>query len=253
MNNILNLFLFILLLSCTKEADIAVSPYLGCGSPLVNPKLIASCQSIDTSTDMYICSSKHIGDYKLEDSSKLYMPQFCEEIGNILVYEDNKGNTLNFKLAFKSFFKTYGSQTKDYCMNDSSKYIINCINVEKATLLLKSETANLTLAIDICTIISRKDSVPNQIADILEVSRYIGPNYYTTELTSIINQRTYPISEFPRQEQSPSLIINDKKYFNVLSNDISSWPYPSFKYFYNIEFGLIAFKDLFGVTWSRKI
>jgi len=251
MKKIIIVIISLYFLSCEKEPEVPLSPY-NCSLALINPTFLSSCQTASPFIFMYYCQLTHIGDYNFTDSTKLFIPQYCEDINKIFTFEDGSGAKINLEIVSKSYIRTYATQALDHCINDTTKWVGYCINTEYANIMLKSINSDRNFNIELHTRLAKNRPVPSEIADLLDISRMTGLNNYTVEFSSIISQRTYSISKLDRQEFYSSIILHGRKYLNVMSNDISNWPYPSFKYYYNKEFGLLAFIDLNKILWCIK-
>lgn len=77
-------------LSCGKKEDTQeVNP---CVEDILTPFPPATCSDI-THTD-YFCEVEFLGKYQLEESSKLFQPQYCESVGNKITYKNENGVSL---------------------------------------------------------------------------------------------------------------------------------------------------------------
>lgn len=247
-NTIIGLIL-ILFFQCSKEDNTIVNSINCIGAADLPIGGLPICDN--SGTMMYLCEVYSVGNYTLDPSSKSFLPLFCKEIGSNLVYQNTAGKMMNFILMQKQNNKiavTYN--TFHVCQSDSLRSIGYCIINDQVSYNLKAESNGLELMITLKTIPDIYLTKVGYIGDVLEILRKKAPNGYSLDFSSVVNQRSLSYSKNYNQEFFPSLEILGTNYKNVISNDVSHYSIPIYKYYYNNEIGLIAFRDTAGIIWK---
>jgi len=136
------LFLFILsMVSCHQEA---LSPAIDCmGDVTVDDD--AFCDTEDPEDKF--CEIRHAGSYELSQLSKSYMPLYCEDIGEKIIFTNGVGDDLEFTLADKGFVQASEMVVQDIICGgiNYTKTTMDCIEYEKAFIRLESQIHVLEL------------------------------------------------------------------------------------------------------------
>ena len=251
MNKLFCYLSLLLFVACSKINEEPSIPKGNCIKDLKYPFQQTSCLDILNIPSMYFCEIFHIDEFHLDEPSKEYMPQFCLNIGDEIKYKNESGKIIEFRVSRKEFTKeinTYNTNQK--CNSDSAKTIGYCFEVEDVSQILTSSDNNLVFGIRLCTMPENDFPYKGRFGDVLHISRYIGDNRYIIEFNAEISKRTFSFDTYSLQEFYNVLNINGEEYTNILSIDVTKYQSPSFKYYYNKEIGLVAFKDTLGTIWS---
>lgn len=240
-------FLSILLISCQdEEPEIKTATALCLGTPSAIG--FESCET-DPFDIPQFCESEFLGSYELLEESYEYLPQYCTNQNSTIVYTNTNGDSLNLVLSFKSFNKSKSAyNTFVECDDDATKTKSVCIDNEAIRIQLDSAEPELSLAI---TLQSKLEVATQGIGDFLEVTRTdtaTGSLYL--EFSSVIAQRTLSYATTFNQEYFDKLKLNTIEYTNVISNDISNFQNPKYKFYFNTEKGMIGFRDTNDVLWT---
>ena len=243
--------LFSVFFSCKEKVEVEeVQSVSSCiGEPEPNP-WSGSCDdySYDTSK---VCSCANMGSFKLEESGVEYLPMYCKAIGEVISFENDKGETLNLEVSEKAYNR-YTSMHYAYqpCADNPSKVNTYVLEFEQLSIWLKSETNNLQLQIALKTKPDLVQHGEGRVGDFLEITRRKSSNYWSVDLTAVVNQRNLSYHEAILQEYYEQIELLGKTFNKVISQDISYHVDPKpFKYYYTAEQGLVAFIDQSGVLW----
>jgi hypothetical protein len=223
-------------INCIGVADLPLG-----GIPICN----------NSGTMMYLCDVFNVGSYTFDPSSKKYMPLFCKNIGSNLIYRNHAGEEITFVLKDKlnkKYVTTYN--TFQLCQFDSMRSIGYCIISDRVSYNFWAESIGLELEIILKTIPDIYSTKVGYIGDILEIRRKKDPSSYFVDFSSVVNQRSLSYAKTYNQEFYSSIEILGKTYQNVMSNDILHFSGPIYKYYYNNDIGLLAFRDTTGITWK---
>ncbi len=255
MKNSIILFLCILLhFSCSKEEE-PIKETLACiGSVQTNNILPRpGCEDF-TFSDSIICDVINVGTFTLEASSKMFMPQYCQNIGDQITFINESGGEINFEIKSKSYNRTAATYSTSFGCEDDSIGIGSiglCVDSESISIQLDAIEKNLDFTISISTIPDITVPEVGKVGDQLLISRS-DESGFTFDFRAIINQRTLAYDRTSNQEFDQTLEVNGQTFSDVISKDISSFITPTFKYFYNAEIGLLGFVDKEGVSWRIK-
>lgn len=249
MKNTIILLITIIFFQCSKDNDTLLQP-INCISTADLP--LGGLPICDNAgTMMYLCEVYSVGNYTLDPSSKKYMPLFCKEIGSNFIYQNNIGEEIIFTLKHKENKKyaiTYNTFQK--CQLDSMKTIGYCIISDQVSYNLKAESIGLELMINLKTVPDINLTKIGYVGDILEILRKKEPSSYFVDFSSVVTQRSLSFTNKFNQEFYANIEILGTNYNNVVSNDVSQYSTPIYKYYYNNEIGLLAFRDTSGITWK---
>ena len=249
MKNTIILLITIIFFQCSKDNDTLLQP-INCISTADLP--LGGLPICDNSGSMmYLCEVYSVGNYTLDPSSKKYMPLFCKDIGSNFIYQNNIGEEIIFTLKQKQnkkYATTYN--TFQPCQLDSMKSIGYCIISDEVSYNLKAESNSLELMINLKTVPDINLTKTGYVGDILEILRKREPSGYYVDFSSVVTQRSLSYTNKFNQEFYTSIDILGTKYYNVISNDVSHYSTPIYKYYYNNEIGLVAFRDTSGITWK---
>lgn len=240
----------LVIFSCQKDIEETKNPILECIGEATVPNGGNTCAD-PKGFDNFFCDRIYFGAFELEESSKLFMPQYCLNEGDSIVFESSDGKFLNLLIENKRFYKSnilYNSFL--HCKDDSVKYMSLCIYNENLAIKLKSTVNDLTLDIMITTEPDIYDSNLESVGDVLQIARQLTITKAVRELSAIINSRTLNHSVKNDQEFYEKIILKNKTYNNVISNDRSHLSNPGYKYYYNTDYGLIGFVDESNKLWT---
>jgi hypothetical protein len=252
MKKYFNLALIIYLFSaCSKNPENTLPASVEC---INNSKGIANLNQCEYSVGNFplpYCDIQQKSKYKLDESSKEYLPQYCQQKGSKIKYKDDKGRTNIFTILNKWFNQTSIIITQSICEKDSQKMIGYCYVIDIVFMTLESETPKIRLNIELTTYIEQGSNINERYGDELKIERQDSNNFYLVDFAAILSKRTLSFEAFSNQEFLPSIVLNGKNYMDVLSYD-SHYIYPTFKFYYNKRSGLIAYKDKFGTIWTLE-
>lgn len=118
-------------------------------------------------------------------------------------------------------------------------------------MTLESESPIIRLRIELSTNPENGPEYNGMYRDELSILRLDSNGVYFYDFSAIVNKRTFIYDAFPNQEFLPNILLNGNNYINVLSYE-HKFNFPSFKFYYNKEIGLIAFKDKVGTIWTLE-
>lgn len=239
--------LLCLFFSCSKKEEKLPNPVLDCIGTVSTSIFQSNCEDFGPVTEL--CKIEQVGNFSIEDSSKVYMPQFCKEKGDLVVFQNGAGDKITMELTGK----LYDSQVITYysnimCQTDSTKTIGICIENENLSIRMKAIDADLDLIIEISTIPDFEKSSIGQVSDILRILRVESANSYIIDFRAVLDQRTSSHANTFNQQFFEDITLLGKNYKDVISNDKTHFDNP-YTYFYNKQAGLIAFSDPSGTMW----
>lgn len=244
------LFLTLLLAVFFSCKDKEIPPVSSCVGEIVPNFWRTSCDNfpIDTSA---VCSCNDMGSFKLEASSIEYFPLYCKEIGDVIQYENDKGDVLNMVVSNKTYnqYSGFHSAYKP-CFGDSPKVNVYHLDYEQLSVLLISESTNLQLVLAIKTIPDLSQEGEGRVGDFLEIARRKTFGDWAVDLTAVVHQRSLSYQKEIFQEYYEQVELLGKTFSKVISHDVSNYANSKpFKYYYTAERGLVGFVDQSGVLW----
>lgn len=249
----LMIFSFIsIFLSCNKDCDNQTNQNKDCLGLPEEPFHYHSCEIVDSFYFMYYCDIFKYGQIKLETNSKQYVPQFCEDIGKPITFQNLSGKNIIFELVYKSFNKEHViNNTNQRCMNDSSRIIGFCTDIEEIVMILYSKELSTKLYLFLKPQFDYQNISIQTYGDFLSIERLSNNEYVGTEFIALISQRTLTYTKYYNQIYYDSIKLGEKLFRNVISNDKTGSPNPQMEYYYNKEIGLLGFRDTSNVVWYR--
>jgi hypothetical protein len=245
------LFLTLLLAVFFSCKDKEIPPVSSCiGEPAPN-FWRASCDNYPIDTSL-VCSCNDMGSFKLEASSMECLPLYCKEIGDVIQYVNDKGETLNMVVSNKTYNQYSGFHSAyKTCFEDSPKVNVYHLDYEQLSVLLMSESTNLQLVITIKTIPDLSQHGEGRVGDFLEITRKKSSfGDWAVDLTAVVNQRSLSYHEEIFQEYYEQIELLGKTFNKVISHDVTHYVNSKpFKYYYTAERGLVGFVDQSGVLW----
>lgn len=222
------------------------SQYFGCIDIPDVIESLGSCED-EIGVNLSWCDIIPFGSFSLEETSKEYLPQFCNEVESTFKYKNINGDSILFKMICKQFYRHLGIHSSGNSCEIGNGSIGYCVDTETARLTIKSDTPEIELLITLTTIPDTRDTIIGNIGDQLRISRKNAP----IEFFAIIDNRTLSYDKvIPYEERFDSIELNNNLYFDVISNSTTEWEAPRFKYYYNRETGLIGFTDTEENTWT---
>ena len=179
----------------------------------------------------------------LEDVDKYWVPQYEFDIGKQFNYKNEAGQSLTLTLTKKGHLLVNRILNSERCEENSDKMRGHCYESEIFYIILKNEVEDIEFYIEMA---ATKDfffegkEIPNSVLKILKASngRYEGALLWVEEF-----DRTEQL--FMATEFATTQTLLDRNFENVIHN-----PRPAVDdYFYNKEYGLIAFEDATDVLW----
>lgn len=234
-------------LSCGKKEDAQqINP---CVEDILSPFPPPTCSDVKQ-TD-YFCDVEFLGKYQLEESSKLFQPQYCEAIGNKITYKNDKGTLLDLAVYQKGYGETNVIHNSFVpCAGDTNKYKGYCIDYQQLWISLRSDQTGLDISMYVLTAPDYDNAAAKHVGDFLKITRKKSANAFWQDFYAVINRRSLSYDKTELQEYYPEIELLGRKFTEVISNDISLFVDPKpYKYYFNKEVGLIGFVDSAGVLW----
>lgn len=250
MKKYLNLILVVYLISsCSKNPENIIPTSNECINEFKDTTIRGGCKFISGNFPNSYCDVQHIDEFVLDEGSKEYLPQFCQQIGSLVKYRDDKGQIIIFTILDKWVKQNTIIYNHTLCEKDSMKTIGYCYGQEKVFMTLESETPKIRLYFELSTYPENGSNYNGRYGDELSILRLDSNEFYLNDFSAIVNKRTFSYDTFSNQEFFPNILLNGNNYMNVISYD-SKYNYPTFKFYYNKGIGLIAFKDKTGAIWT---
>lgn len=248
------LFIIILSFSCEKQDTPSLpTPLLECigfADEFYDAPLECSTLFLDS----IYCGIVNIGEFEIESSSREYMADYCKLTDDIINFNNEQGETINFIITNKNFTTIRSSvPTQEYCDLDSLGRIAVCYQTELLSMTIKSSDPELEMRIVIEAKPARKADNQGEVGEYLSIDRIGEMNSFVRYFYALVNQRTLPTNvSLANMEQLTTFVINSTTYNDVLTNNVENHPDQVFQYYANKEFGFFAFKDLDGVLWEKQ-
>lgn len=135
MNKLFYLFILCLIFSCHDDDDNNSSSASLCMGSSKEAILLNGCSEINEN----FCSTFYLGEHRLSESSKKFLGQYCATVGSTIIYANDIGGEIIFKITQKNFlFATSTYSIEGSCPEDSTKLIGRCIEVETANINMVS-------------------------------------------------------------------------------------------------------------------
>jgi len=198
------------------------------------------------------CETMDYGDHELSKSSKLFMKNYCLEVGDNIEFEDESGELIIFEITLKDFKKSKSVYNSfQGCSNNQSGFLAYCLSSEKLKLQMESST-DLTFKLELESKPDYFEHLSGNVGDIFEIWRKTDGSSWRRGLEIVTDQKKLSYTEVDNLEIYNKIELNNINYRNVYSKDISNSNNSEFKFYYNQELGLIGFKDLENVLWTIK-
>jgi hypothetical protein len=251
MMNIIKFILISFLWACAKDNNEDFKPKACLGQVEVLPNDL-SCERWDSIyLNMVYCIVYDAGKFNLDDESKEFMPQFCEVPGKLLTYKNKFGDTILLEVLSKKYYTSIrASEYIMNCTNDSLQKSAYCYRYEAIDISLESIDHTLHISVEISLQPDYDDPLSGKVSDYIYILRRISQHSFVPEFYAVITRRNSSHSNDNNFEFYNSLQINNSTYYNVLSYNYSWSPGSLYKYYYNKQYGLIAFKDSLGMYWN---
>jgi len=204
-----------------------------------------------------------VGEVRLHPESLKFMPQFCLEIGDEIIFVNQDYDEKVFKLTDKSFSTTRSVSAAYIYGGEYTEVLGYHLEKEEATLELKSEFPSETFSIVLTSIPDINDENAKAYGDQLSIYSSKG-----NHIDLIVNQRSLSYDKTDNQQYYKTKKIFGTRYKKVYSasrfdwNTVTntknnkSWKVKSeiqkdrYKFYYNTDFGLFAYEDLLGNLWE---
>ena len=240
--------ILISILACKDDEPII--PVTDCIGEVETSFGVIPCGENSGASDDYLCEIISFGTFALTEESKAYMPQYCIDAGGQISFENVSGQQIIFDVIRKRYHTSNSTHnTFRPCESDSTKHIGYCVDNERLAITLESTDPPLELTISMRTIPDINTTEIGNIGDMLEISRRTGDNSFVLEFSAVVSQRTLSYAAAYNQEFLDVVEIVGQSFQDVFRNDITNHVGDPFQYYYNEEYGLLAFTDSEGVTW----
>ena len=244
------LLIIVLVSSCSKDDDTISEPALDCLIEFESLASLGECDEYENPFPDDSCETISLGESKLEDTSKEYIAQACQDINQNINYVNDEGETISMVVSRKTYKDTRRSyRSIQVCENDSTKVISYCLKSEFIVIRLNSENPEIQLEIKLEKFIDMESPEPGEFGDMLSVLRKKNMNSSYRDFKYLLNKGTLDFENFIGEENYESLEILGTVFNNVMSFDSSIYQDPRFKIFYNQTIGLVAFRDTNNIIW----
>jgi hypothetical protein len=235
---------FILIFGCNQDA---LSPAIDCLGEVETDEE-AQCQTDDH--EAKFCEIREVGKYVLTDESKSYMPLYCEAIGSTVVFTNGLGDDQVFTLQEKGYVEEVEMFVQNIlCEDESEKRTLDCIEHERAFIVLSSELN--TFELSITSIPDRVESDLGKVGDFFRIKREEVPGFFVEEWLSVTDQRSLSYAMEPCTQFYPDMALNGTSFQNVIGFE-EQGDCANYRYYINQDYGLVAFSRADGVLWSLK-
>ena len=246
------LFLFAVLtaslFACRKEN--LRNPVLDCIGDVESTFISTGFCDADKIPD-FLCEVEDFGEIVLAEESKTFLPQYCEDIGSVLIFENATGEEITYRISSKDYTPLGIIYNKfESCPGDTTKFIGACLSTEALSITLDADDSWSQFIIRLNPQLDR--SFDGSYGDFLSINNRIDSTAWGTTFEVIINQRNLDRAETANQEFYPNIQLNEEIYQNVYSHDLIHPLWESYKFYYTKNEGLIGFEDLDDVLWTLK-
>lgn len=232
------------LFSCTQEA---LSPAIDCLGEVDTSDPVVCEFSIPGDK---FCELRHLGQYILTDVSKAYLPIYCEPVGSTITFTNGVGDDQVFTILDKGYDLSKSLVVQNMtCLSDSTKTSMDCIENERAYVMLKSDQHSLEISLT--TLPDTQDPEAGNVGDFLRISREEVPGLYVLEWTSITDQRTLSYQMEPCTRFYPEIELNGTTFMDVIGFEEQE-DCAHYRYYVNQDYCLVGFSRSDGVLWSLK-
>lgn len=208
----------------------------------------AACQIDDP--EAKFCEIREVGKFVLTDESKSFFPLYCEAIGTSVVFTNGLGDDQVFTLEEKAYVEEVEMFVQDIlCEDDSEKRILDCIEHEKAYILLSSEQN--TFELSLTTIPDRVQPDLGNVGDFFRIKREEVPGFFVEEWLSVVDQRSLSYAMEPCTQFYADMELNGNSFKDVTGFE-EQGDCANYRYYINKDYGLVAFSRSDGVLWSLK-
>lgn len=245
MRRILHLVLILGLFSCTQEA---LSPALDClGEVTVDGNAICNT---DDPEDKF-CEIRYAGKFVLSDLSKSYLSMYCETIGSKILFTNGVGDDMEFTLIDKGYKEEVELVAQNIICGgpDETKKTLDCIEHEKAFIVLESPEHKIELSI--VTLPDTQNSELGNVGDFFRIHREEVPGLYVQEWKSITDKRTLSYDMESCTQFYPTIELNGTIFQNV-TGFVEQGDCAHYRYYVNQDYGLVGFGRAEEILWSLK-
>jgi len=194
------------------------------------------------------CDFRYAGKFGLSDASRSALPAYCMEPGAKIKYSNEEGEVIEFIIESKGFVEGHEFVPQHIpCEDDTTEMILDCIDYERAYVILRSEPH--TFMLELLTMPDTYDKTHGLVGDFLWISREEVKNYFVKEFSMVVDQRSLSYPQEPCLEFLSSVMLNGKNYQGVICFD-EDLECRKYQYFVNHELGLLAFRRSDGVLWT---
>ena len=243
----ITVFLLVLILSSCGSEEENEACILGEPDELVTS---INCSDLTTvPTGFIFCDLIQQQTSFLNPSSKVFLPQWCLEENSVLTFVNNTGAEIDFRLSSKvhKIQRQVIVSNEETCTN--SQFFGICKDLERASFELVSSDENITFIISLK---AEQSLLSDKFSDNLTIYRETAPGETSSELIHIVDKKEIEYDVHPLSLFFAEIEIAGKVFQDIISWDISLFPFPAYQHFYSLEDGLIGFIDVDGVEWRLK-
>jgi len=241
------IFILILISSCKKEG--LEKNFVECfGEAEILDEPSECNNTFNLVQQIVYCAPIEAGSYSLEDSSKLYLPHYCKNIGESIRYK-NGNETIELEIDEKSYeIGTFTWITNIPCVEDgNNKRATVCIKTDVVNMMLSSDDFNLSFRMNAQHELNGLQTVG--VADYLNIFRQ-DEDGWDKEASLIINQRTSSDNESRYQINRDRLNVGSGVFTDVITHSADNNLDDTFIYTINPYLGLLAFRDESNRLWT---
>jgi len=244
-----HLLFFTILFSfaCKKERNPIPNPisepFFLDSSPKVGVPLlpVGSCETPELLLSDRYCEVIQGGEqYLLTDVTKYWVPQYQFDLGTKFRYKNEAGQTLELNLTNKDNLLVKRIVEFESCSENSTQRRGTCNEVELFYIVLENEAKGVKLYVEMGMYLQTFASSDPEFVQ----GRIIASTFTPDGPTD-----SYILWDEEFDESGSLFMITDFEEESILLNRTFQKVLSKGPYFYNKEFGLIAFRDEFNELW----
>jgi len=243
--------LILSLAGCGNEDDSPLETYDHCFPMVEKMVSLDDCESFSPTPESFLCDIEELGSFQLSDRSKSYMSLFCRNIGDVLEYFNDEGETIKFTILTRRYNEecTWRNTFKK-CNSDSlSSLFVYFIN-ENAETKIMSDDLNLELMIKSEVVLDSDNPSSGKFGEVIDILEKTDGNNYARIFRAISNERTLDNSLLDQTEYYSEINLGGNEYFRVLSMNISNSNNNNYKFYIDQDNGIVSFQDYNGKLWT---
>ena len=210
-----------------------------------------SCDPNNQSFDTPDCKPVFFGHYELSEWSESRFADFYLTKGDtISFYSVDSVQNFVVETIFENDPSTgfLSIETNKSCKCDPTNFLRYCLMGTARYVRYLSVEDSTEFLLTLSTKPDARQEIIGAIADVLTITR--DADYNTHEFYAVIDKRTSSLTE--PNEIYDSITLNNQVYTDVISYESFIFSPIVYKFYYEPEFGLLAFRDGNNVLWVRN-